>query len=356
MDPSVGLRFPCDARDMLLLLACAGTPCPDITDTTDYSREDSWICLPGREDLCSEELEVEEVLADGSLQPVQVSLAEEPLFDCFYVYPTMDLRGSARVHEDLSELEDERKAVQTQAAWLGQSCRVVAPAYRQATLGNYWKSADKREPCFEVAYRDAEAALDHYLAEVNEGRPYVLVGHSQGGQVITRLVREHAGIDERLFASYPIGWASDAALQCEEATQTDCQVSYKSYLDSDDIPRSSSYAEGEEVACVNPASPDDAQSSEVSTASLFRADTLGVSGASADLVLYRRAVSLRCEGSGSKAGLEVSWTGEQRQPYTDDQASITGSNGAHILDVGWAIEDLRLDMERRYQAAYSSKE
>ena len=333
---------------LALLAAGCSTPCDEIEDTTDYTADDNWICLPDRDDLCAADMSVVEVGAGDAVTRYSYEPEAEPWFDCFYVYPTMDLRMRAGVHEDLTDLDDEALAVQAQAVWMQQSCRLVVPAYRQVTLGTYLKRVEKREPCFEVAYRDVAAAFDHYLEQLNDGRPYVLLGHSQGGQLVSRLHREHAGVDERLLASYPLGWAVDAERQCDSASELDCMVSFKSYLAGEEIPDSSSYQEGETVACVIPASPNEPETQEVLAGTLFRARSVdGPADTSADYLLYRDAVTARCQGTGSTVGLEVQWTGAQTRPFELDDVAVAGANGAHVFDVAWAAEDLRQDMKNR---------
>ena len=330
-----------------LLLAC-GTPCPRVDDSVDYSDDSNWICRPGEDDLCATSPRTQEVLADGSLEEVEVSIAEDPPYDCFYVYPTVDLRAAARVHEDLTDVEGPEDATEAQALWLRQHCRVYVPNYRQATFGNYFKKEKKREPCFEVAYEDVERAWEHYLETWNEGRPVVLYGHSQGGQITSRLFRERD--DEQVVAAYPIGWPVDAALQCEDAEDTDCLVSFKSFLDGDDVVTSDAYAEGEEVACVDP-------SDEGLVSSVFRVeeDSLvdGLDAPVGSYLVYRDAYTAECvSGRAPNVGLRIGWLGEddRENPVPMDHSTLTGSNASHILDVQFVLVDLGEDMDRRVEA------
>jgi pimeloyl-ACP methyl ester carboxylesterase len=331
----------------LFVLGCGGTPCDEFTDTTDYTDESNWICLPGRDDLCSEEVDANQVRPDASVGELDVSVADNPSYDCFYVYPTTDLRRAARVHEDLSDLEDEVVAVQAQALWLRQHCRLYVPAYRQATYGNYFKRDAVAEPCFEVAYADVEAAWEEYLANHNEGRPVVLYGHSQGGQMVSRLYRER---DDDVVAAYPIGWPVSAENQCVDGDETGCVVSYKSYLDTDTPPSNRGYAEGEEVACVDP-------SGDGILSAVFYVDAADYLPEGLDLpvpsyVVYGDAFTGECVGEGTDVGLEIGWRGEddRSNPVDWDMRALTGGNGAHVLDVQWALVDLGLDMDQRAAA------
>ena len=333
---------------MLLLLLSCSTRCDDVVDAVDYADEDNWICLPGRDDTCAADLLAQEVLADGSLVDLDISIAVDPSYDCFYIYPTVDLRTRPAVHEDLTDLDEELDATLSQALWLRQHCRVYVPAYRQATYGNYFKREAVREPCFDRAYQDAQAAWERYLEVYNQGRPVVLYGHSQGGQVTSRLFRERE--DAEVVAVYPIGWPVDAGLQCSDDDETGCMVSYKSYLDDDDIPASGAYAEGDEVACVDPS-----HEGLLSSVFLLQSEDVIPEGMDAPVdsyLVYRDAYTAECQGSGDAVGLEIGWAGEDERdnPVPWDLRAIRGSNGAHVLDVPWALVDLGEDMDRRVEA------
>lgn len=39
--------------------------------------------------------------------------------------------------------------------------------------------------------QDAEAALDYYFENLNEGRPFILAGHSQGAAILKELLKTY---------------------------------------------------------------------------------------------------------------------------------------------------------------------
>ena len=81
-----------------------------------------------------------------------------------------------------------------------------SPFYRQITMETYGsnKLIAKR---FPVAMEDARKAFDHYLKHFNRGRPFVLAGFSQGGQIVVELLKEMPdSIAQRMVAAYVIGW------------------------------------------------------------------------------------------------------------------------------------------------------
>ncbi|MBT8452448.1 MAG: DUF3089 domain-containing protein [Deltaproteobacteria bacterium] len=81
---------------------------------------------------------------------------------------------------------------------------MYAPLYRQMTLGTYYGDEPwEASPFFETAYEDIVDAFDHYMRNHNRGRDFVLIGHSQGAHLLTRLLEERFESDEAPFA--PLG-------------------------------------------------------------------------------------------------------------------------------------------------------
>jgi len=82
--------------------------------------------------------------------------------------------------------------VKIQAARLTSVCDVYAPVYRQVTLPALFGTLppEAGAPDRELAYSDAAAAWDYYMAHHNKGRGVVLIGHSQGAGILKRLVQE----------------------------------------------------------------------------------------------------------------------------------------------------------------------
>ena len=88
----------------------------------------------------------------------------------------------------------------------GGPLNFYSPFYRQITMETY---RDKKliERRFPVAMGDARKAFRHYLAEFNDGRPFVLAGFSQGGQIVVELLKEMPdSIASRMVAAYVLGW------------------------------------------------------------------------------------------------------------------------------------------------------
>ena len=92
---------------------------------------------------------------------------------------------------------------------------VFMPYYRQAGL-HYAAEIHKKTGNIDAAlsglpYDDITAALDYYFANCNNGRPFIIAGHSQGSAIIRLLLKkyfkEHPDYYKRMVAAYVIGYS-----------------------------------------------------------------------------------------------------------------------------------------------------
>lgn len=80
-----------------------------------------------------------------------------------------------------------------------------SPYYRQCTLQTFTADClvDERLP---LALGDVSRAFDHYLNHMNQGRPFVLAGYSQGAMAVLKLLQEMDSTTfDRMIAAYVIG-------------------------------------------------------------------------------------------------------------------------------------------------------
>ena len=170
------------------LLAMAATP--PLTADNDYRLGRNWLCRPGRRDACAVDQKVTRVGADGSLNVEPDPRPSTPVADCFYVYPTASLEPTPI--SDMVASSDENDRIASQFARFASVCRPFAPIYRQVTLTALRArlSGAKVDWDEERGYRDIRDAWRDYLDHDNRGRPFVLIGHSQGANVLKRLVAE----------------------------------------------------------------------------------------------------------------------------------------------------------------------
>jgi hypothetical protein len=124
-----------------------------------YADAASWLCRPDlATDQCSANtLDATAVQPDNSVDEGELHVpAEDPDYDCFYIYPTVDLSGPPGNHTDFSDISLELDPLLSQAARFNASCRVFAPLYRQITLGTF---GDPNVAEYEaIAYGDVEPA------------------------------------------------------------------------------------------------------------------------------------------------------------------------------------------------------
>lgn len=144
-----------------------------------------------------------------------LALGEEKDVDVFLIPPTVDTLSPSN-SVDLNEKLKGRfvNALDMERGIFEDTCRMYAPYYRQMSIGAYALPADQRVQAREVAYRDIADAFQWYLDNENDGRPVILAGFSQGGELCLEIMKdfydgsseEAAGLRDRLVAVYAMGW------------------------------------------------------------------------------------------------------------------------------------------------------
>lgn len=199
----------------------------------DYSQAAAWLALPPSKETLGG------IPAGGGFSDLENSAA----VDVFYVYPTTAFEednlptsfgyANATYDDPLADGLAYEIAANQAGTFNGQA-RIFAPYYRQATM-NVWfgETAMQAQPAGELAYADARAAFEYYLAHYNNGRPIILVGHSQGSMIGLRLLKDEFDgkpLYRQLIAAYLPGQGiSSGSLaaysqvhQCATATDTGC--------------------------------------------------------------------------------------------------------------------------------------
>lgn len=144
--------------------------------------------------------------------------------DIFYVYPT-SWQNDPKVPNDKNEphvctinnpsmLAGSRTAFESQATAFETVGNVYAPYYRQvdATYALSLGSREERDAFIGgIPKSDVLAAFDYYIRHYNQGRPYILVSHSQGSLVLQMLLSEYMQKNPaayaRMIAAYAIGYS-----------------------------------------------------------------------------------------------------------------------------------------------------
>lgn len=140
--------------------------------------------------------------------------------DVFYVYPSEYSEAESGSGSRTAPIDDPNMvagaihAFQLQASAFAGIGNVYAPYYRQldaqyvlglSTIADIY-SAEAGTPLADVT-----AAFDYYIQNDNDGRPYVLVSHSQGSSVTALLLQTYMAANPdvyaRMIAAYSPGWS-----------------------------------------------------------------------------------------------------------------------------------------------------
>lgn len=320
----------------------------------DYDELDVWSCHPDLDSSpCTREYEVTEVVEGGQTRTFSVGAATDPEVDCFYVHPTIgEDRGR---NGDLSLDEGEDRIVWEQAALLRGSCRVFAPVFREATFRNGTPDGMTSDE-LDLAYGDVADAFRAYLDNWNEGRPFVVVGHSQGATLLLRLLAEvievDAGLRSSLVGAYLPGLGiavDDSAVPvdvptlplCTELGQQHCLVAFSAYdaarPPGDDALFGRPWNTDGPVACVNPAAVDGGVGTlePYVSKSLARELTPRARNVSTELVALPGVLSAVCIDDGPLTYLQVSYDGDG--DGTPDRIPLDD-------DVGWGLHSIEMQL------------
>jgi hypothetical protein len=354
----------------LLMAAATAATAP----ANDYGLAQNWLCRPDRRDACTIPLDVTAIAADGTMTVQPYKPAKAPEADCFYVYPTVSFDRTG--NSDMVANEEERKVIEAQFARFGSQCRLFAPLYRQVTL-TALQSVMFGNPIpldRELAYADVRAAWRHYLANDNQGRPFVLIGHSQGTGQLKRLIAEE--IDGKpvaarmLSAMLPGGNVTVAKGKdsggdfktvplCRTNSQTGCAIAWVSFRDTAPPPPKSRFGKSEnpslEVACTNPAAlgggPAEAHGVFAAGRSWGMARDTGpwskTGTAKTAFVTLPGLLTARCASTDGANYLSVHVNADPADPRTDDVPgdvavgkAVLADWGLHLIDVSVVYDDL----------------
>ena len=135
--------------------------------------------------------------------------------DIFYVYPTVatisfaDNDSSWFADITLPEVREEANGNQRFNKMLYDGYNFYAPYYRQMIFDAYRQPDSCVRSCAALPAGDIEAAFRYYMEHYNQGRPFFLLGHSQGSQMLVELLKNGMTAEQRrlMVAAYCIGWS-----------------------------------------------------------------------------------------------------------------------------------------------------
>jgi hypothetical protein len=361
-------------------LAPQSLPAVDIAHA-DFANPSLWLCRPGlANDKCKINLDATIIGKDGKTTVEKFKAATDSKVDCFFVYPTVsdDKTWASDWTVDKMEIED----IKLQFARFGSVCRQFAPIYRQTTLTALRIASGGPQPIGERlpagvgGYNDVLDAWNWYMANENDGRGVILIGHSQGAGVLARLIaNEIEGkpaqkqfVSAMLLGSTVLvqpgkdtGGTYKSIPLCRAEDQTGCVISYASFrntLPPPDTARFAKAAGGNIAACNNPAN---LASGQGVPDSYFM--TKGFLNGSAGpnqpdwakpqptittpFVKVPGLISTKCVQNGDYHFLEMTVTPDPADARTDELAGeimrATGPDlnwGLHLIDMDHSMGDL----------------
>ena len=248
-------------------------------DPSPYASKDLWLCRPDIEnDYCdTADLSTTEIRPDGTMATSEVAPNPNAEVDCFFVYHTVNTSPEPGNTETLDPTDPAvKRPVFKIAAHYRGLCRMFAPLYHQMSLITYWEFPWSWEPTeyFQRGYDDVVEAFEYYMRDHNEGRDFVLIGHSQGSHVLTKLLEEKFDDDEALrqqlvsavlmgptnrvqvLEGELVGGSFTNIPLCTSANQTGCVIAFDANPGgvATDYDTAMFYYPPSARACVNPAS------------------------------------------------------------------------------------------------------
>jgi hypothetical protein len=161
-----------------------------------------WLCRPGLpNNPCAGSLETGIFSPGETLQSTFTPPANpNPPVDCFYIYPTVS--DETTLLSDLKIQPAETDVARYQAAYYGNVCKVYAPMYHSVTAA-YGGETGQLPPQLarEIDAEQYDSVLDawqYFLAHYNHGRPFVIIGHSQGAFVLRELIAKQIDPNPKL--------------------------------------------------------------------------------------------------------------------------------------------------------------
>ena len=176
---------------LLALVSCEKDSSAPASDTIDYSDNRCW--FENKQDATGKDV------------------------DLFYVVPTCiwdytDSLGQTRHHMDIFNTEQRAltdPSIQLAKSVLADSCNFFSPYYRQISMDS-WLTLDTAliEERFKLAYQDVADAFHYYMEHDNQGKPFILAGHSQGAKAVIEFLKREMtpDISRKLIATYAIGY------------------------------------------------------------------------------------------------------------------------------------------------------
>ncbi len=170
----------------------------EIPIAPDYSKLDSWAAHPQKKDS-----------AIDVFYNVDKNVLKA---DVFYVYPTLlsnvkDDSWNSDVYDNNQNKQVKNIAIQYQASAWANAGKIYSPLYRQVHYRSFYEPyvSNGGKEAGKIAYKDVRNAFIYYLKNLNNGRPIIIAGHSQGAYHCKMLLKEFfdgKDLQNQLVAAY----------------------------------------------------------------------------------------------------------------------------------------------------------
>jgi Protein of unknown function (DUF3089) len=201
----------------------------------DYADSSNWAALPWVADAA-------DLLPSDTMHDVQPTSR----VDVFFIHPTIYNNGpdagrgwNADLQARKLNREVDRTTIKYQASIFNGVGRIYAPRYRQAHLVSFFTKRRKKDAdqALALAYADVKASFEYYLSNYNDGRPFIIAGHSQGALHAKQLLKEFVEskpLADQFIAAYIVGYpvAKDEfkiLKPCERPEETGCFTTWRTY-------------------------------------------------------------------------------------------------------------------------------
>lgn len=176
---------------LLLLASCCEPKNELIPPAPDYSDCSNWFGNPSKEN--------------------------KHRIDIFYVYPTIIFTSINDRGDTLYYFDTENKNHRILAQKIQRQYEVIyadtlynfyAPLYRQVALETFDNDNDYIMKKMQIPISDITGAFQYYMDNFNNGRPFFLIGHSQGAILLIELLKNTLTEEQRqrMIASYVFGF------------------------------------------------------------------------------------------------------------------------------------------------------
>ena len=319
------------------------------------------------DDPCQQSTATTVTTATGSTSISSPKPTASTKFACFYVYGTVSQEKS--VNADLRRGMAEIDSALVQASPFSPVCKTYSPIYRQVTLADLATHPDLNFGPAEIvtAYDSIKAGFEDFLTHELEGRPFVVIGDSQGAAMLDmllgRLVDDVPALRSRLVAAIILGGNVEVPPgqlvggtfkhipACSRLGETGCVIAYSSFPSTPpadslfgragqgvSLQSGQTARQGLQVVCVNPGALSGGP------ASLGAVFPSLLQTASTPWVSYPGLYTARCEQNDGASWLNVTKATRPADHRPTVTENLGPDYGYHAWDLGLAQDNLVSDV------------